>query len=100
MTNESLDIRVAIGEANLDELKEYEALVAKEIKKRRSAIRKSQFDSFARICEQFLKDLSEEDRAECVELSAHLCEDCYARHSHYEPIECTLNALIEYFKKA
>lgn len=100
MTNESLDIRVAIGEANLDELKEYEALVAKEIKKRRSAIRRSKFDSFANVCEQFLKDLSDEDRGEYIELSLDYCESCNEYSVHYDTIEYVLNTLIEYFKKA
>ena len=100
MTNESLDIRVAIGEANLDDLKEYEELIAKEIKKRRSAIRKSKFDSFVNVCEQFLNDLSDEDRGRFIELSIGYCENCNEYHTNYETIEYTLNRLIEYFKRA
>ena len=101
MTNESLDIRVAIGEANLDDLQEYEKLVAKEIKKRRSAIRRSKFDSFVNVCEQFLKDLSDEDRAEYIELSLDYCENCNKYSgAHYDTVEYVLNTLIEYFKKA
>jgi hypothetical protein len=100
MTNESLDIRVAIGEANLDELEEYAALIAKEIKRQRSQIRKSQFGSFVRTCEKFLNNLSDEDRGQLLELSNEYCDNCYERQSHYETIEYTLTALIEYFKKA
>jgi len=100
MTNESLDIRVAIGEANLDDLQEYEKLIAKEIKKRRSAIRRSKFDSFVNVCEQFLNDLSDEDRGNLIELSIGYCENCYEQHINYETIEYVLNSLIEYFKKA
>ena len=99
MTNEDLDIRVAIGEANLDDLQEYEALIAKEIKKRRSEIRKSKFDSFVNICEQFLNDLSDEDRGRFIELSVDCCENCLEYHTHYETVEYTLNTLIYYFKK-
>jgi hypothetical protein len=99
MTNESLDIRVAIGEANLDDLQEYEKLVAKEIKKRRSAIRRSKFDSFVNVCEQFLNDLSDEDRGKLIEFSIDYCESCNEYHVHYDTIEYTLNTLIDYFKK-
>lgn len=99
MTNDFVDIQVAIGNANLDDLQEYEALIAKEIKKRRSAIRRSKFDSFANICEQFLKDLSDEDRGKLIEFSIDYCENCYECHVHYDTIEYTLNTLIDYFKK-
>jgi hypothetical protein len=100
MTNESLDIRVAIGEANLDELEEYAALIAKEIKRQRSQIRKSQFGSFVRTCEKFLNNLSDEDRGQCIELSLHCCDRCNEFSVHYETVEYVLNTLIEYFKKA
>lgn len=100
MTNDFVDIQVAIGNANLDDLQEYEALIAKEIKKRRSAIRKSKFDSFVNICEQFLKDLSDEDRGEYIELSLDYCESCNEYSVHYDTVEYVLNTLIEYFKKA
>lgn len=100
MTNESLDIRVAIGEANLDELEEYAALIAKEIKRQRSQIRKSQFGSFARTCEKFLNNLSPEDRVAVIEFPMMHCMECYQITSHDETLECTLNALIDYFKKA
>ena len=99
MTNESLDIRVAIGEANLDDLKEYEKLIAKELEKRRSAIRRSRFDSFVSICEQSLKDLSDEDRGRFIELSVDCCKNCLEYNTHYETVEYTLNTLIYYFKK-
>ena len=100
MTNEELDIRVAIGDARLDELEEYATLIEKEIKKRRSAIRKSQFDSFVNVCEQFLNDLSCVDRTVVLEFPMTCCEECYTMIHHDETIECTLNTLIEYFKKA
>lgn len=100
MTNESLDIRVAIGEANLDDLQEYEELIAKEIKKRRLAIRRSKFDSFVNVCEQFLNDLSDEDRAAVMEFPMTYCSECTELINHYETVEYTLNALIYYFKKA
>lgn len=99
MINESLDIRVAIGEANLDDLQEYEKLVAKEIKKRRLAIRRSKFDSFVNVCEQFLNDLSDEDRGKLIEFSIDYCESCNEYHVHYDTIEYTLNTLIDHFKK-
>ena len=99
MTNEDLDIRVAIGDANLDDLQEYEKLITKEIKKRRLAIRRSKFDSFVNVCEQFLNGLSDEDRGKLIEFSIDYCENCYEYHVHYDTIEYTLNTLIDYFKK-
>lgn len=100
MTNESLDIRVAIGEANLDELEEYAALIAKEIKRQRSQIRKSQFGSFARTCEKFLNNLSPEDRTTMIVFPLMHCSECYEIINHDETLECTLKALIDHFKKA
>lgn len=100
MTNEELDIRVAIGEANLDDLQEYEKLIAKEIKKRRLAIRKSQFNSFVNVCEQFLNNLSDEDRATMIVFPLMHCSECYELINHDETLECTLKALIDHFKKA
>ena len=95
----NLDVKVAIGDANLDDLLEYQALVAKEIQKRKTAIRKSRFDSFERACQQFLKDLSEDDLAHPIEISNSYCEDCYSPVSCCATVEQVLSALVAYLKK-
>jgi hypothetical protein len=52
------------------------------------------------VCEQFLNDLSDEDRAAVMEFPMTYCSECTELINHYETVEYTLNALIYYFKKA